>query len=336
MKLGRYNSATHSVDTYLVPTPTKSHVSFSHSIIHTDNYIIVFDCSVHFKPDALFMGGSFFKNNKDHNLKFGLIPKNASPKDASDVIWIDSGEVGTIVHPLHAWEEVVDDRTVIKLWTPFCKDLSLDFDKQNTFNMMEYAIDPSTKTVSVEVIDDTINSEFATMPPKASSDIGAETFDMSTLSIYDRYGYTAIFGDSGHITGYAKWDFVSRCLASTVYYDENEIGGEPVVVRAKKQAEDAADCMEEDIIYIGSYVYNEEEDQSYFILCEGETNQQVCRLKMPSRVPFGFHGQFISAEELEDHFLYHEAQDNGFKAQCPVKWIRFFIEDHILGQPFQP
>ncbi len=144
MKVGRYNSQTAAVDTYLVPTPTKSHVSFTHSIMHTDNYIVVWDCSVHFKTDALFMGGSFFRNNQDFTLKFGLIPKNAKSRD--EVIWIDSGECGAIVHPLHAWEEVVDEgrgggtRTIIKLWAPVCKDLDLDLEKSNTFHMTEYTV----------------------------------------------------------------------------------------------------------------------------------------------------------------------------------------------------
>ena len=40
MKLGRYNSQAGAVETYFVPTPSKSYVSFAHSIISTDNYII--------------------------------------------------------------------------------------------------------------------------------------------------------------------------------------------------------------------------------------------------------------------------------------------------------
>jgi len=126
---------------------------------------------------------------------------------------------------------------------------------------------------------------------------------------------------------------VSRCLDSTVYYEKNEIGGEPILVRPKKQGNDTTNGVEEDTIYVGSYVYNEDENQSYFILFDGETNQQVCRLKMPSRVPFGFHGEFISGEELESHFQYHEALDNRFNAQCPIQWVRFFIRDYVLGHP---
>ena len=333
MKVGRYNSKTAAVDNYLVPTPTKSHVSFAHSLTHTDNYIIVWDCSVHFKTDALFLGGSFFRNNQDYTMKFGLIPKHAKTRD--EVIWIDAGESGAIVHPLHAWEEEVvcsEDgkaRTVIKLWTPVCKDLDLDLQKSNTFHMTEYTIDPNTKSVTAVVIDDTINSEFANMPPplKESPDGGPKRIG-SNLSIHDHYGFTAIFGDQGEFIGYAKWDMVSRCLDSTVYYAANEVGGEPMIVRAKSD-----DGGEEEVVYVGSYVYNEDEDQSYFLLFDGDTNKQVCRLKMPSRVPFGFHGQFISDEQFVSHFDYHEARERNISNnQCPIQWIRFFIRDFVLGR----
>ena len=90
------------------------------------------------------MGGSFFRNNQDYTLKFGLIPKEA--KSREEVIWIDSGECGAIVHPLHAWEEVVEEnedggaRTIIKLWAPVCLHLDLDLEKSNVFHMTEYIV----------------------------------------------------------------------------------------------------------------------------------------------------------------------------------------------------
>lgn len=106
-----------------------------------------------------------------------------------------------------------------------------------------------------------------------------------------------------------------------------------MVVRAKNQAEGNVSGAEEGVVYVGSYVYNEEENQSYFILFDGETNKQVCRLKMPSRVPFGFHGKFITDDEFTSHFQYHEALEKGVNTQCPIQWIRFFIRDFILDYP---
>lgn len=179
--------------------------------------------------------------------------------------------------------------------------------------MVEFTIDPTFRTVTKEVIDDTINSEFATMPPIPSrlpsstephTEVGCITKPTTSLPTHERYGFTAIFGDKGSFIGWAKWDMISRRLHSTVYYEPNETGGEPIVVRVKKQT--IVDEDIEDIIYVGSYVYNEEENQSYFLLFDGETNGQVCRLKMPQRVPYGFHGQFISGEELDFHYRHHE------------------------------
>ncbi len=90
---------------------------------------------------------------------------------------------------------------------------------------------------------------------------------------------------------------VRRRLDSTVYYDKDEIGGEPTVVRAADNK-----------LYIGCYVHNELEERSYFILYDGETNEKVSRLQMPYRIPYGFHGQFVSREDLERHFEYHDSR----------------------------
>ena len=204
-------------------------------------------------------------------------------------------------------------------------------------------IDPISKVALQVVIDDTIISEFASMPLKPSQlspkdspddDTALETSNCdctpqkirSTLSIHDRYGFSAIFGDTGDFIGYAKWDLVSRCLHSTIYYPQNVMGGEPMLLRAKSQTDGNG---EEEVVYVGSYVYNELEHQSSFLLFHGETNEQVCRLKMPSRVPFGFHGQFFSGDELASHFQYHKALEKWVDMQCPIQWIHFFIRDLI-------
>ena len=241
-------------------------------------------------------------------------------------------------------DEHGEARTVIKLWTPFCKDLELDLEKSNIFHMTEFKIDMHTRSVTKEVIDETLNSEFATMPPIPSqstsipdSTIFGNRIDRkeTTLPTHERYGFTAIFGDRGSFIGWAKWDMVSRSLHSTVYYGHNETGGEPIVVRAKKQSAveegDDDSVTEEESVYVGSYVYNEEENQSYFLLYDVESNRQVCRLKMPQRVPFGFHGQFISGEELDFHYRHHQEIDKRADLSCPIQWIRFFIKEIILG-----
>jgi len=280
LKVGTYSAENKRVESYFCPT-SETYISFAHNLLFTENYKIVYDCSVHFDPKAMFDGGSYFRTNPDYNLRWGLIPKASSSKD--DVIWIDTGKPGGIVHPLNSWEE--EDGTVV-IWTPLCDNLELDLDTDdiNTFNMVEFRINPKTREITKEVIDDTVNIEFSAI---------------QTMGKLTRFGYTAIQDPStpgeGSFTGFCVWDMVERKLSAKVYYGENEVGGEPIFV------------PHGDIkAYVGVYTYHLVEDQTYFLLYDGETTELVARLKMPFRVPFGFHGIWVSGEELQSHFDYHK------------------------------
>lgn len=342
MKVGVFRPKRNAVEPYFVPTSDKSHISFAHCFAHTKSYIIIWDCSVHFQQDAILTGASFFSFNHKHTLKFGLVPKNATRHE--DVIWIDSGEPGAILHPLHAWEEIqeeyvdsdkISSRTVIKLWTPLSQDFFMDVEKSSSFRMVEFTIDVQDQKVVHEVIDHSVNTEMSVMPPPLPDEMRSGEFTScpvftrtplsptndqsdrtvtrctSTLSPADRFGYSAIFVDDGVFVGYAQWDLLNQCLAGTVRYRENEIGGEPVIIRDRIN----------DVVYVGSYVYNKDEDQSYFILYNAKTGNSVCRLRMPQRVPQGIHGTFIPGEELESHFQYHEQNSMTFDREL---WENLF------------
>lgn len=343
-KVGVYSQKQNAVGPYFVPTADKSHVSFAHSFAHTDNYIVIWDSSVQFEHDALMTGGSFFQYNPKRTLKFGLMHKNCTSHE--DVIWIDSGEPGAILHSLHAWEEVeekflhnqkVSTRTLVKLWTPLSQDFDMDVDQCCNFRMVEFTIDVNKEKAVYEVINHSINTEMSAMPSPLKTDTDAftscvafpsraamdtsddaETRCTGTLKSTDRFGFSGIYVDQGVFVGYAKWDMLNRCLAESVYYGEDEIGGEPVVIRAGP-----------DQIYVGSYVYKKSNDHSYFVLYDANTSLLVCRLKMPQRVPQGFHGTFIDGNELESHYLHHEEQSQSMKSDYDL-WENLFHKTQAM------
>lgn len=74
MKFGRFSASTGQVESYFVPT-TEKYTTFVHNLLFTENHVIIYDCSVHFDPKAMFMGGSFFRNNEDYNLRFPKRPR---------------------------------------------------------------------------------------------------------------------------------------------------------------------------------------------------------------------------------------------------------------------
>ena len=279
MKVGRYSAANDKVEGYFAPVPDQEYVSFAHNLLFTSNYTIIYDCSVHFSPMAMFEGGSFFRHSPEYNLRWGIMPKTATRKE--DITWVDTMAPGGLVHPLNSWEE--EDGTIV-IWTPFCESLLLDLesDEINKFSMVEFRINLQTGEVTKEIIDDTVNVEFSVV---------------ETMGEFVRYGYTAIQDPStpgeGSFTGFTVWDMEERKLAKKVLFDG--VGGEPMIIQSKDGKS-----------YVGAYV--QKGDQSYFDLFDGVTTERMTRLKMPSRVPFGFHGLWISEKEFQDHLKYHESK----------------------------
>jgi 9-cis-epoxycarotenoid dioxygenase len=281
IKVGRYSAASNQVESYFGAT-SEPHVSFAHNLLFTDRYMIIYDCSVHFDAKALFDGGSFFRTNSAYNLRFGIIPKTAVSRE--DVMWFDTGSPGGIVHPLNSWEE--DDGTIV-IWTPLCENLVLDFENEeiNMFRMVEFRLNPRTGSITREVIDDSVNVEFSVVP---------------VMGRFTRFGYTAIQDPStpgeGSFSGFCVWDMVERKLHKKLYYDDGEVGGEPTVIQSG------------DKVYVGVYLQKGEE--SSFVLYDSETTKLVVRLRMPYRVPYGFHGLWVTGDELRYHFQYHEKDEN--------------------------
>lgn len=283
IKYGRVSSQTGQIESYFVPTEEK-HMTFAHNMLFTKDYSIVYDGSLHFDPSAMFVGGSYFRTKLDHELRFGIFPKDATSRD--QVRWFGTGGPGTIVHPLNAWQEGTDDDTIV-IWTPFCEDPDLGLDNAddlNFFCMKEYRLDLKTGKISEQVIDSSVNIEFCNVAVEGK---------------FTRFGYAAIQDSStpgeGSFAGFTVWDMERRKLHASVRYNANEAGGEIVVIPRPGRGE----------VYVGVYIHNSKEDTSFFHLYDGVTAELLCRLKMPYRVPYGFHGTWLSQKELDGHFAHH-------------------------------
>jgi 9-cis-epoxycarotenoid dioxygenase len=272
---------------YFVPT-TANYIAFAHNLLHTERYVILVEPSVHFDPAAMFDGGSYFRTKKNFSLRFAVFDKEATSRD--DVVWFDTGAPGGLVHPLNAWEDGNDE---IVIWTPFCDNLELDLetDDINVFNMVEFRLNTKTGQVTKQLIDDSVNVEFSIAP---------------VMGNFTRYGYTAIQDKAtpgeGSFAGFCVWDMQERKLHSKIVYERNEVGGEPILIPDETTKMD----------FVGVYTHDLKENQSYFLLHEGGggSNKLVARLKMPYRIPYGFHGLWVNGEDLSAHFAYHESKSS--------------------------
>ncbi|KAJ4808737.1 9-cis-epoxycarotenoid dioxygenase 1 [Rhynchospora pubera] len=113
----------------------------------------------------------------------------------------------------------------------------------------------------------------------------------------NRYAYLAIGNPWPKVSGVAKLDFSltgkGDCVIATREFDPGCFGGEPFFV-----PNDGSE--KEDDGYLLSFVHNEQTGESRFVVMDACSPKLdiVAEVLLPSRVPYGIHGLFLSKAEL--------------------------------------
>ena len=257
-----------------------NHTSFAHDMFMTTNYLILIDSSVHFNVGRVLEGKSIFAFNPNSNLRFALISRETGQL----IKWFDTGKPHAIVHGMNAWEET--DGTVV-LWAPVGDDMEFEFsDHTNFFYMTEIRLHPKTDQVTMERLDTQYNQEFCSV----------RTDYYGRFSEYGVAGILVSTKQDGLFSGFNIWNVKDKKIVKKVDYAVNEYGGEPVVI--EKGSDDSGD------FYVATFTYNEDTDGSFFVLYDNE-GELVTKLKIPYRVPYGFHGNWIPERLLHEHFALH-------------------------------
>ncbi|KAI2494048.1 oxidoreductase [Fragilaria crotonensis] len=253
----------------------KNHTSFAHDMMITENWMVLYDSSVHFDISQMFEGKSVFTWKEHSNLEILLVSRLTG-----EVKTFNVGSPRGMVHMVNAWEE--SDGTVV-LWAPVGDHLDLELEAgTNFFYMSELRMNPVTGSVSIERIDTEHNQEFCNVR-------------RDFYGRFARYGLAGILdskSQDGLFRGFIIWDMLEKKAIKIVNYAKDEFGGEPVLL-AKPNTTDSRD------FYVGNFLYNNANGKSSFVLYDEEA--LVLRLDMPHRVPFGFHGKWIPEEVLQSH-----------------------------------
>ena len=105
-----------------------------------------------------------------------------------------------------------------------------------------------------------------------------------------RYGYAPTFGDGMTGTGdLLKHDFVGGST-QTRSFGAGKALGEFVFHPS------SPDAAEDDGVLMG-YVYDRATDRSELAILDAQTLQNVASIKLPHRVPSGFHGNWVSSAD---------------------------------------
>ncbi|KAJ7528309.1 hypothetical protein O6H91_16G094400 [Diphasiastrum complanatum] len=258
-----------------------------HDFAITKNFVVIPDQQVVFRMQELLRGGSPVVYDRSKSSRFGILPKYDS--DESRMRWIDVPDCFCF-HLWNAWEEGEDEVVVLgSCMTP----------PDSIFNESEEEL----RSILCEIRLNTQTGS-STRHKIANVNLEAGQVNRRFLGRKSRYAYLAIAEPWPKVSGIAKVDLEfpgkdpEDKVVSRFMHGENCYGGEPFFVPRDGNDETAA----EDDGFLLSFRHSEKTEQSELLVLDASSPslELIASVKLPSRVPYGFHGTFLSSQNLAE------------------------------------
>lgn len=265
-----------------------------HDFNATRNHVIFMDLPIVFDLEMAMQGSMPYVWSDEYGARLGVMPRNGSD---ADVRWFDI-EPGYVFHPMNAFERhgrngleiVIDVGRFRTMW----RKGSNEFDSYAMLH--RWVIDMHAGVVREEPLDDR-PAEFA----RVADDV---------VGLPNRYGYmtatrppdrNALFSNE-----LLKYDMTNgSCVAHP--FGQGRIPGEGVFAAAEGSAGSASAGSAsangakraEDDGWVMTYVYDQATDRSDLVILDASdfSAAPVATIKLPRRVPFGFHGSWVNASQ---------------------------------------
>lgn len=244
-----------------------------HDMSLTARYAIVYDQPCTVDLDLAFAGRFPFRWNPDYGNRVGLLPRDG---DAADIVWIDL-PIGYAFHPMNSYD-TADGKVVIDICNypkMFEHDLLGPFGDANLGRLERWELDPTARTASITVIDESAN-EF----PRHRGSLTTKPY---------RYGYCASPALDLH-SGWPTFKHDLQTGTREVFdHGPGRAAGEPVFVGKDGRTD-------EDAGWLVTYVHDLGAGTTEFVVIDAEDfgRGYVAQVPLPQRIPFGFHGNWVS------------------------------------------
>ena len=265
VRVGADGRVNRTVD---IPLPGMSMV---HDMSITDRYVVIYDQPVLVDLDLAFAGRNFpFRWNDDYGNRVGLMPREGT---AADIVWIDV-PIGYVFHPLNAHDSA-DGNVVLDVCFYDCMmrtDMNGPFG-DSLPRLLRWEINPIGRKVNVTTIDERSN-EF----PRHRGSLSGKPY---------RFGYCAQVDPLSMNWPTIKQDLVSG-QRDVFDHGPGRAAGEPVFVGRPESTE-------EDDGWLITFVHDGNDESAEFVVIDAQdfARGYVARVKLPQRVPFGFHGNWV-------------------------------------------
>ncbi|CBI30914.3 unnamed protein product, partial [Vitis vinifera] len=211
--------------------------------------------------------------------RFGILAKNA--QTASDIIWVESPDTFCF-HLWNAWEEPETNEVVVigSCMTP----------ADSIFNECEENLQSVLSEIRLNLKTGE-STRRPIVPASEQVNLEAGMVNRTRLGRKTQYAYLAIAEPWPKVSGFAKVDLSTGDVQKYQYGDQR-YGGEPYFVHKDPTSE------REDDGYILAFVHDEKTWKSELHIVNAMNLQLEATVKLPSRVPYGFHGTFVNSEDL--------------------------------------
>ncbi|KAL7103870.1 hypothetical protein ACP275_08G207000 [Erythranthe tilingii] len=264
-----------------------SEPTMMHDFAITENFVIIPDQQVVFKMSEMIRGGSPVVYDKNKTARFGVLDKYA--ENADSIKWIEVPDCFCF-HLWNSWEEPESDEIVVigSCMTP----------PDSIFN----ECDEGLKSVLSEIRLNLRTGKSTRRPIVSDVDqvnLEAGMVNRNKLGRKTRFAYLAIAEPWPKVSGFAKVD-LSNGDVSKFFYGDEKYGGEPLFLPKDSNSNSDSDSdSDSDEGYILAFVHDEKTWKSELQIVNALTMELEATVELPSRVPYGFHGTFISSKDLE-------------------------------------
>ena len=251
-----------------------------HDFAITANHTIFMDLPLTFNPMRMQKGEPGMMFEKDRASRFGIVPRHG---DNNDIRWFETPSC-YVWHIFNAYEDG-DEVILVACRMNSTNVLAINNEQRDAEGdipfLHQWRFNMKDGSVKEEKLDD-VPSEF----PRVNDNF---------LGQPSRYGYAGKMGQGAmpSFEGVIKYGLHSG-KSQTHEFGKGRYGGEAVFApRAGGSTEDEG--------WVITFVYDSNEDKSELVIVDAQnmTSEPVARVLIPQRVPYGFHGDWVSEEKLQ-------------------------------------
>lgn len=294
-----YKVSPNGVKSREVTIPIKE-IPFIHDFAITQNYAIFPDSQFVIRPWKFLRGEMPVVCDKAKTPRFCVMRRDATTESGTSwPLWFEAPDCNAY-HYINAWEE--GDEVV--LITPI-------------LSPPERFLDIPARGINCHLTEIRLNLVDGSSSRKKLSNENMEfgTFNLEYTGRKMRFAYLAV-GCYPEITGIVKVDLEAQgeensCIVARRDFGKDCHGNEPFFVqKTRLEVDELSDMnssssstssnMEEDEGYVLCLVHDQSRGTSHLLVMDAQSPSLdvVASIKLPSRVPYGFHGFFISENQL--------------------------------------